>query len=49
MIEQLREQLTSRLPLKIKEAAFSDPTLTLAGDGWAFSSPSGSARSMVCD
>lgn len=28
------------LPLTIKEAAFVDPTLTLAGDSWAFSSPS---------
>lgn len=40
MIEQLRAELASLLPLVIKEAAFADPTLTLAGDGWAFSSPS---------
>lgn len=40
MIELLRTALGSRLPLKIKEAAFTDPTLTLAGDGWSFSSPS---------
>lgn len=40
MIEQLRAELSSMLPLTIKEATFTDPTLTLAGDGWAFSSPS---------
>ena len=40
MIEQLRLQLASHLPLKIREATFRDPTLTLAGDGWTFSSPS---------
>ena len=40
MIEQLRAELASMLPLVIKEAAFVDPTLTLAGDSWAFSSPS---------
>lgn len=40
MIEQLRAELASMLPLIIKEAAFVDPTLTLAGDRWAFNSPS---------
>jgi len=40
MIEQLRRELGPMLPLTIKEAAFVDPTLTLAGDNWAFSSPS---------
>jgi hypothetical protein len=40
MIEELRHELSSMLPVTIKEAAFLDPTLTLAGDGWAFSSPS---------
>jgi hypothetical protein len=40
MIEQLMRELGSMLPLTIKEAAFADPTLTLAGDGWSFSSPS---------
>lgn len=40
MIEQLKAELSPMLPLLIKEAAFADPTLTLAGDGWAFSSPS---------
>jgi hypothetical protein len=40
MIELLRRELAPRLPLTIKEAAFSDPTLTLAGDGWALSCPS---------
>jgi hypothetical protein len=40
MIEQLRRELSPILPLTIKEAAFVDPTLTLAGDSWAFSSPS---------
>jgi hypothetical protein len=40
MIEQLREALGPLLPLKIKEAAFADPSLTLNGDGWGFSSPS---------
>jgi hypothetical protein len=40
MIEQLRREVSPMLPLTIKEAAFVDPTLTLAGDGWAFSSPS---------
>ena len=38
MIEQLRHELSSMLPLSIKEAAFADPTLTLAGDSWTFSS-----------
>ncbi len=38
MIEQLRRQLAPSLPLTIKEAGFADPTLTLAGDGWALSS-----------
>jgi hypothetical protein len=40
MSEQLRGELASMLPLTIKEAAFVDPILTLAGDDWAFSSPS---------
>lgn len=40
MIEQLRRELGPMFPLAIKEAAFADPTLTLAGEGWAFSSPS---------
>jgi hypothetical protein len=40
MIDHLRRELATRLPLSIKEAAFVDPSLTLAGDGWAFSSPS---------
>jgi hypothetical protein len=40
MIKELRDELATMLPLTIKEAAFVDPTLTLAGDGWAFSSPS---------
>ncbi len=40
MIEQLRGELASMLPLTIKEAAFADPALTLAGDDWAFSSSS---------
>lgn len=33
MIEELRGELAPMLPLTIKEAAFVDPTLTLAGDG----------------
>jgi hypothetical protein len=40
MIEQLRRELNPMLPLIIKEATFIDPTLMLAGDSWAFSSPS---------
>jgi len=40
MIEQLRRELDPMLPLAIKEALFADPTLTLAGDSPAFSSPS---------
>ena len=28
------------LPLTIREAVFADPTLTLSGDGWSFSSGS---------
>jgi hypothetical protein len=36
MIEQLRGELGPMLPLTIREAAFEDPALTLAGDGWAF-------------
>jgi hypothetical protein len=39
MIEHLRRELAPKLPLIIKEAAFADPTLTLAGEGWAVSSP----------
>jgi hypothetical protein len=37
MIEQLRGELGPMLPLTIRGAAFADPTLTLAGDGWALS------------
>lgn len=40
MIEHLRGELAPRFPLTIEEAAFVDPTLTLAGHGWSFSSPS---------
>ncbi len=40
MIEEMRSALTALFPLKIKEATFTDPTLTIAGEGWAFSSPS---------
>lgn len=40
MIEQLRIELAASGPLAIKEAAFADPTLTLAGDGWSLSTPS---------
>jgi len=38
MIEQLRRELGPMFPVTIKEAAFVDPTLTLAGDSGAFSS-----------
>jgi hypothetical protein len=38
VIEQLVGALSELLPLKIEEATFADPTLTLAGNGWAFSS-----------
>ncbi|MCA4133324.1 hypothetical protein [Arthrobacter sp. M4] len=40
MIESLKVELVPLLPLKIQHAAFTDPTLTLAGETWAFSSPS---------
>ena len=40
MIKQLTRELSAKFPLIIKEVAFVDPTLTLAGDGWTFSSPS---------
>lgn len=40
MIEHLRRELASLLPLKIREASFIDPTLIVAGDGWSFSSGS---------
>lgn len=40
MIEHLRAELAPVLPLVIREAAFVGPTLTLAGDEWAFSSSS---------
>ncbi len=40
MIEHLRRALGPLLPLTIKVAAFKDPTLSLAGDSWAFSTPS---------
>ena len=39
MIE-IRDALGPLLQLKIKEAAFADPSLTLHGEGWGFSSPS---------
>ncbi len=40
MIEELRIALSSMFPMIIREATFADPTLTLAGDGWSFSSVS---------
>jgi hypothetical protein len=40
MIEHLRRELGPMLPLTIKRAAFAYSNLTLAGDGWALSSPS---------
>lgn len=40
MIETLIGELSGLLPLAIREASFADPTLTLAGDGWAFSTVS---------
>jgi hypothetical protein len=40
VIESLKSELSSLLPLVVREASFADPTLTLAGDGWAFSSTS---------
>ena len=40
MIEDLRRELSASRPLAIKEAAFADPTLTLAGEGWSLSTPS---------
>lgn len=40
MIEQMRRELAASFPMKIRETAFVDPTLTIAGDGWSFSSPS---------
>jgi hypothetical protein len=40
MIEYLRNELMPILPLAIGLVAVENPTLTLAGDGWAFSSPS---------
>lgn len=40
MIERLAGELSKLLPLQIVEASFADPALTLAGDGWAFSSTS---------
>lgn len=40
MIEHLKYEITPLLPLQIREASFVDPTLTLAGEGWSFSSGS---------
>jgi hypothetical protein len=40
MIDQLRGELASMLPMTIRDAAFVDPTLTLGGEGWSFSSDS---------
>jgi hypothetical protein len=40
MIEELRRELAASGPLAIKEAAFADPALTLAGEGWSLSTPS---------
>lgn len=39
MIEQLRREFATSGPLTIREAAFVDPTLTLAGEGWSLSTP----------
>lgn len=36
MIELVRAELAGLLPMKIREAEFSDPALILAGDGWSF-------------
>lgn len=38
MINEIRGALSGLLPLVVREASFEDPTLTLSGDGWAFSS-----------
>lgn len=38
MIESLRAALADLLPLRISEASFADPVLTLAGDNWALNS-----------
>ncbi|MCB0912684.1 MAG: hypothetical protein KDB60_13805 [Propionibacteriaceae bacterium] len=40
MIEHLKKEVERLLPLRIKVASFVDPTLTLAGDGWSFSTGS---------
>ena len=40
MIGELRRELAASGPLSIMEAAFADPTLTLAGEGWSLSTPS---------
>lgn len=40
MIEQMRRELASLLPLEISAASYSEPTLMLAGEGWSFSSAS---------
>ena len=40
MIDAIRRALSGLLPLSIEEASFTDPTLTLAGPGWALTSVS---------
>lgn len=40
MIDDLRRELSGLLPLKINEATFTDPALTLIGHNWSFSSAS---------
>ena len=37
VIERLTRDLADLLPLTIREATYADDTLTIAGDGWAFS------------
>ena len=40
MIESLMRELATLLPLRIREASFAEPVLTIAGDGWAFTTVS---------
>jgi hypothetical protein len=40
MIEHLRRELGPLLPLTIKVAAYVSTSLSLAGNGWSFASPS---------
>jgi len=40
MISRLRSELTSLFPMVIRQASYTDPSLSLVGDQWSFNSQS---------